>query len=156
MSRLFVIAAVSAAIVGSAGPARSADLATTLETMGQFSRFIEAAQSVGLYDELREGGVYCSNGCTVFAPTDDAFAGVTLPDDPQAAREIIQHHILPQIFRRSDIVSRQGEALAYDLSPLSYTGIATRNLMVGGVRFVRGDVDANNGVIHIVDEVIIP
>ena len=156
MTRLFVVSVLSAVVFSSVGPARSADLAITLETMGQFSRFIEAAQSVGLYDELREGGVYCSNGCTVFAPTDDAFAGVALPDDPQVAREIIQHHILPQVLRRSDIVSRQGEALAYDLSPLSYTGIATRNLMVGGVRFVRGDVDANNGVIHIVDQVIVP
>ena len=156
MTRLFVIAALSGALIGSAGPARSADLTTTLETMGQFDRFIEAARSVGVYDELREGGVYCANGCTVFAPTDEAFAGVTLPDDDLAARAIIEHHILPQPIRIADIVSRQGETLAYDQSPLAYSGIASRDLTVGGARVVRGDVDAINGVIHIVDQVSLP
>ena len=156
MIRVVAAVAVSAAVFGVTATARSADLATTLQTMGTFDRFIEAARAVGLFEELRDGGVYCSNGCTIFAPTDDAFAGVTLPDDDGAARAIIQQHVLPQEFRISDMLRSQGAALTYNLGSLSYSGIADRGLRVGDAQIVRGDVDANNGVIHIVDRVLLP
>ena len=157
MTRALSGAIVAMAMVTLAAPAaRSADLATTLQTMGSFDRFIAAAQSVDLFDELRDGGVYCSNRCTIFAPTDEAFAEVVLPDDEQAARAIIQRHVLPEEFRIGDIVSRQGETLTYEFGFLPYSGIAARDLKVGDARVVRGDVDATNGVIHIVDQVLLP
>lgn len=163
LARVIVSTAIVFAAIGSGGmvglmapAAHSADLATTLQTMQGFDRFIAAARSVDLLDELRDGGVYCSNGCTIFAPTDDAFADVVLPEDDQDARAIIQRHILPQEFRIGDIISRQGEALTYEFGYLPYSGLASRDLKVGGARVVRGDVDATNGVIHIVDEVLMP
>jgi len=169
MKKILASAAVAAAMALPAMPAQSADLATTLRVMGEvnefsFDTFIAAAEAVGLFDELAEGGAYCSNGCTVFAPTDEAFGALpagtveTLlqQENRQQLREIIQHHILPQTFTLDDIISRQGEALAYDYSFLPYTGIATRQLMAGGTGIVRGDVDANNGVIHVISGVITP
>ena len=56
MIRTLAFAGLSAAIIGLAvTPSRSADLATTLQTMGSFDRFIDAAQSVGLFDEQAGG-----------------------------------------------------------------------------------------------------
>ncbi len=169
MKKMLATVAVAAAMALPAVPAQSADIATTLRVMSEvnefsFDTFIAAAEAVGLFDELADGGAYCSNGCTVFAPTDDAFgrlpAGTVetllMVENRQQLREIIQHHILPRTFYRSNIASRQGESLAYDYSFLRYTGIATRNLLVGDAVFVRGDVDANNGVIHVIDSVITP
>jgi len=123
---------------------------------GAFSTLLAAAEAAGLVDTLTGDGPY-----TVFAPTDDAFAALPdgtvegLLEDPEALADILLYHVVP------------GEVFAADVVDLSSAtsaqgGEITIDVVDGGVvlngtaNVVTTDVDASNGVIHIIDAVILP
>jgi len=122
---------------------------------GQFNTLITAAVAAGLGDELASGGPF-----TIFAPTDAAFAA--LPDgtvdallgDVEALRQILLYHVVDGV-----VYSAQAAQLtsAPTLNGQNVSIAATANgLTVGGANVVAADVLARNGVIHVIDAVLIP
>lgn len=123
---------------------------------GNFSTFIDAIEIAGLQGIFTGSGPY-----TVFAPTDEAFD--RLPDavmedlfnDPKGnLAEVLLYHMAPGRHTVADIAANdtvatvQGSSLAVDAAG----GVAT----VNGAELVRADIPASNGVIHVIDTVMLP
>jgi uncharacterized surface protein with fasciclin (FAS1) repeats len=123
---------------------------------GAFSTLLTAAEAAGLVDTLNSEGPY-----TVFAPTDEAFAALpegtleALLADPAALADILLYHVVPGEVFAADVVgldsatSAQGEAITITINGETVT-------LNGSANVVTTDVDASNGVIHIIDAVILP
>ena len=122
---------------------------------GQFETLLAAAGAAGLAETLASDGPF-----TVFAPTDEAFAALpegtveALLEDPEALADILLYHVVPGEVLAADVVSLssattvQGSDIA-----ISVDGDSVK---VNEANVVATDVDASNGVIHIIDAVILP
>jgi transforming growth factor-beta-induced protein len=136
-------------------PAEKTIVETAIDA-GSFSTLVSAVQAAGLVDTLNGEGPF-----TVFAPTDDAFDA--LPDgtvavllaDPQGRlTEILLYHVVPGNYMAADVatsgslVTAEGSALAIDVSG--------GNVMVDGAQVIQADIECSNGVIHVIDAVMIP
>lgn len=121
---------------------------------GSFTTLVAALQAADLVDTLNSDGPF-----TVFAPTDAAFAA--LPDgalegllaDPVALANVLTLHVVPgrasaaDVVKLTNVATVQGAMLAVDTSD---------GVSVGGAHVVQADVPASNGVIHVIDRVILP
>jgi len=130
------------------------DILQTARAAGSLDTLLTAIDRVGLSDLLQHEGPY-----TVFAPSDEAFA--KLPDGavqsllatPDTLADVVNYHLVPGRIAAGDIAGRvsaetlQGEDLA-----ISNNGA----IRIDGARLVSGDVIASNGVIHIIDRVLLP
>ena len=126
---------------------------------GSFSTLITAVEAAGLVDALSDG----SASLTVFAPTDEAFAALpegtldALLADPDALASVLTYHVLGSAV---DVSS------ALDLAPTTVetlngakVAVTTRNdqnLYVNFSKVVDYDIEASNGVIHVIDSVLLP
>jgi uncharacterized surface protein with fasciclin (FAS1) repeats len=123
---------------------------------GQFNTLLKAATEAGLAETLSNGGPF-----TVFAPTDAAFAKLpagtldSLLADKAQLRAVLLYHVLPgrvtsdQITQRIHAKTAQGAVL--DVRPSHGTVAVGPNAMV-----TAADIHASNGVIHVIDSVLIP
>lgn len=123
---------------------------------GSFMTLLAAAEAAGLVDTLNGAGPF-----TVFAPTDEAFAALPegtvegLLEDPAALSEILLYHVVSGEVLAADVVgltsatSVQGSDIAITVDG----GTVTLN---GSSNVVTTDIDASNGVIHVIDAVILP
>lgn len=125
-------------------------------TNGSFDTLVAAIQAAGLEDTLSGEGPY-----TVFAPTDEAFAALPegtlekllLPENQEALTEILTYHVVSGEVPASDVTtgmvpSVEGE----DLDVVADAG----SVSVNGASVTQPDVMASNGVIHVIDTVLIP
>lgn len=170
------LAAVGLAVAGCGGndseaqgaPASATQPAmTTTETMeasnivetavaaGDFTTLASLLERAGLAETLADEGPF-----TVFAPTDEAFEAVpketldALAKDPEALRSVLLYHVVEGEARASDVASmRSAETLNGDSVRLQSSGDTVR---VDDARVVKADVIASNGVIHVIDGVLIP
>jgi uncharacterized surface protein with fasciclin (FAS1) repeats len=128
---------------------------------GRFTTLVAAVQQAGLVDTLKSEGPF-----TVFAPTDDAFA--KLPDglvtallhDVPALTNILLYHVIPGEVMAADVktqVEESGEVRAATVqgSELVLTA-EDGQLMIGDAQVIIEDIQASNGVIHVVDTVLLP
>lgn len=124
---------------------------------GTFRTFVTALRSADLVNTLEGNGPF-----TVFAPTDDAF--VRLSEHTRASlranRELwtalIKHHVVPGRLTSSDLLRDEPrEATSLDGRPLRIVAHGDQ-LRVSGAELVQRDVEGSNGVIHVVDEVLLP
>ncbi len=130
----------------------------TAAAAGQFQTLLAAAEAAGLVDTLAGPGPL-----TVFAPTDEAFArlpagtveGLLQPQNRDRLAAILSFHVVPGLITSADLAglatrleTAAGRELAIDAtaSPAN----------VGGARLIGADIEATNGVIHVVDRVILP
>lgn len=127
----------------------------TLATQRQFTTFSAALRRTPLYDALREAGPF-----TVFAPTDDAFdnqpQGVVnrLLEDPEKLTAILAYHIVPGRFTSADAARLSSSVTTLEGSDLR---VATApRITVNGAQVTQSDLLADNGVIHAIDQVLIP
>lgn len=126
-----------------------------------FSILIEAAQKAGLAEFLST-----ENNLTVFAPTDAAFAallsdlGLSSLDDVPVAdlTQILTYHVIGAKVMSTDLSTGYVPTLAsFDSSPVSmYIAVGNTVSINGSVSVTTADVEAENGVIHVVDKVILP
>ena len=155
---------ILAAAVLSLSMGTAADAANIVETAASakvFGTLLAAAQAAGLADALATG-----QNLTVFAPTDDAFAALpagtveTLlkPENKAQLAAILSYHVLPRVLT-SDMMPnktihirtiKQGGDRTLALTK-SASGVS-----VDGANVVTADVAASNGVIHIIDKVMLP
>ncbi|MGC9353846.1 MAG: fasciclin domain-containing protein [Mariniphaga sp.] len=128
---------------------------------GNFSILIEAAQKAGLAEFLST-----ENNLTVFAPTDAAFAallsdlGLSSLDEVPVAdlTQILTYHVIGAKVMSTDLSTGYVRTLAsFDSSPVSmYVTVGNKGSINGSVSVTTADVEAENGVIHVVDKVILP
>lgn len=128
---------------------------------GNFSILIEAAQKAGLAEFLST-----ENNLTVFAPTDAAFAallsdlGLSSLDEVPVAdlTQILTYHVIGAKVMSTDLSTGYVPTLAsFDSSPVSmYVTVGNKVSINGSVSVTTADVEAENGVIHVVDKVILP
>ncbi|MBI0445289.1 fasciclin domain-containing protein [Deinococcus sp. DB0503] len=137
-----------------AGPANCQSIAQIVMNDPQFSTLLTAVQGAGLADTLKSGQY------TVFAPTNAAFA--KLPSDQLAAvlndqdmlRGVLLYHVVPgkvsskQLTGLKSVKTAQGTNLTVSLMG--------NRAMVGGAHVIRADIPACNGVIHVIDTVLMP
>jgi uncharacterized surface protein with fasciclin (FAS1) repeats len=159
MFRQIAIGVVSAFMVGSAAHAQSAtkDIVDTAVSAGSFTTLAKALQAADLVDTLKEKGPF-----TVFAPTDDAFAKLppaTLEDLLKPAnkarlRRILTYHVVPGRVTAADVLKlKSANAVSGDTIDIK---ASEAGVMVEQARVIKTDITASNGVIHVIDSVILP
>lgn len=134
------------------------DIVETAINAGSFTTLVAAIQAAGLVETLQGEGPF-----TVFAPTDEAFAALgedtidTLlqPENRDQLVAILTYHVVPGEYFAGDlagqslsVASVQGDTIDIDA-----TGDA---VLIDGATVVSADVDASNGVIHVINQVIMP
>lgn len=151
---LGVIALVAASPVR-AGEHGGKNIVETAVAAGSFTTLAKALEAAGLVETLQGKGPF-----TVFAPTDEAFAKLPpgaldgLLADKEKLKGVLLYHVVPGSVMAKDVVkltsakTAQGESLAIAASG--------GKVKVDGANVVKADVKASNGVIHVVDAVMLP
>jgi len=125
---------------------------------GTFSTLLAAATHAGLAETLAEGGPF-----TIFAPTDEAFARLpagtveTLlrPENRQRLIDILTLHVVPgRVYADQAIAAGRADTLLNG-QPLRFRLMEGR-MSVNGISIIANDINASNGVIHVIDRVILP
>ncbi|TVP58189.1 MAG: fasciclin domain-containing protein [Gemmatimonadales bacterium] len=131
------------------------DIVDVAAEAGAFNTLLAAAEAAGLVDVLRSEGPF-----TVFAPTDEAFAALpegtveALLADPDALREILLYHVVSGKVMAADVVGlNHAESVQGSHLTISVSGETVR---INDAQVVTADVEASNGVIHVIDTVLIP
>jgi uncharacterized surface protein with fasciclin (FAS1) repeats len=161
MRKFAVVAAVSAALCG-ATSAHAENIVEVAKGAGTFGTLLAAAEAAGLAGALAEG-----NNLTVFAPTDDAFAALpegtveTLlkPENKDQLVAVLTYHVLPRQLASNMLPGRTihvktiksgGDKL------LAVTKSTDGSVTVDDANVVAADVAADNGIIHVIDKVMLP
>lgn len=165
--RLPIIAALAAFVVASPALAEhhekkdmakpAADLVDTAIGAGQFTTLVAAAQAAGLEGALRAEGKK-----TVFAPTDAAFAALPAgaledllkPENKAKLAAVLTYHVVDGKTKSKDLAGKTLEVATLNGAKLSVDG--TNGVKVGGANVVKADIYASNGVIHVIDAVLLP
>jgi uncharacterized surface protein with fasciclin (FAS1) repeats len=130
------------------------DIVETAVEAGQFTTLVELVQQAGLADELSGAGPL-----TVFAPTDEAFAAVpketlaALAEDPEALKRVLLYHVVDGAVT-SDQVTDGASAATLAGPEVAFT--VDDEVRVNDATVVSADVATSNGVIHVVDAVLLP
>lgn len=150
-----VVALATLALTSAPGLAgEPKNIVETAVAAGEFKTLVKAAEAAGLVDTLTSPGPF-----TVFAPTDDAFA--KLPDgalagllkNPDTLRAVLLNHVVPGSVMAADVVQLNsaktalGQSVAID---------AKNGVRVESAKVTKTDIVASNGVIHVIDAVILP
>lgn len=141
-------------------PAPNVELSDIVETAtaaGSFSTLLAAAKAAGLVETLKGAGPF-----TVFAPTDEAFkklpAGTvdTLlkPESKAKLASILSYHVVPRKILAADLAGKTMKVKTVEGSEISVN--ATSGVKVDDAKVVTADILASNGVIHVIDAVIMP
>ena len=133
------------------------DIVDTAVSAGDFTTLVAAVQAAGLVETLKSDGPY-----TVFAPTDEAFAKLPagtvetllLPENKDKLVAILTYHVVPGNVQAADVVNLTSASTANgaDLAINVDGGV----VFVNDARVIATDIEASNGVIHVVDTVILP
>ena len=147
--------AVDAGGAAPASVAAAPDIASVLESEGDFTTLLAALQDTGLIAELQDS----TQQFTVFAPTDDAFASLpegTLSEmDADQLRDVLSYHIVPSDVSLSDAAA-EGTATTEQGADLTIEGDAGGSATVDGATISEADIEASNGTIHVIDAVLLP
>lgn len=141
----------------SAASAMSKDIVDTAAVAGQFKTLVAAVEAAGLVDTLKGDGPF-----TVFAPTDEAFAklpdgtvdDLLKPENKDKLIAILTYHVVPGKIMSGDISGKSTEVKTVQGDMLSVD--ATNGVKVDEAKVVKADIDASNGVIHVIDTVVMP
>ncbi len=133
--------------------AQAKDIVDTAVSAGTFKTLVAAVQAAGLVDTLKGKGPF-----TVFAPSDEAFAKLpagtvdALLKDKAKLAAILTYHVVPGKVMAKDVKAGQVKTV----NGQSITVKTEGGVMVDGAKVVATDVGADNGVIHVIDSVIMP
>ncbi len=140
--------------MSSTTPAMKSDIVDTAVAAGQFNTLAKALTEAGLIETLKGSGPY-----TVFAPTDAAFAKIpadqlnALLADKEKLVKVLTYHVVSGTVMAKDVKSGavktvEGEALMIDVS--------SAGVKVNDANVIKTDIVATNGVIHVIDTVVLP
>lgn len=159
MRKLFASALVLALVATSAVSLRAnepaaKDIVDTAVAAGNFKTLAKALEAAGLIETLKGAGPF-----TVFAPTDEAFAKLpagtldALLKDKAKLTAVLTYHVVPGKVMAADVVKLkeaktvQGQSIKIDTSA---------GVKVDGANVIKTDIACSNGVIHVIDSVILP
>jgi uncharacterized surface protein with fasciclin (FAS1) repeats len=131
------------------------DIVDTAVAAGKFKTLVTAVKAAGLVDTLKGDGPF-----TVFAPTDEAFAKVpkdtldALLKDKKALAGVLTYHVVPGKVLAADVVKLDSAATAQGKAVKIVA--AGGKVTVNGATVVKTDIVCSNGVIHVIDAVLLP
>ena len=148
--------ALAVTATAQAGAAKSSlpDVVDTALAAGNFKTLAAALQAAGLVETLKGPGPF-----TVFAPTDEAFAKLpagtleALLADKQRLTAVLTYHVVAGQVMAADVVKLTA---AKTVQGSSLTIHTAKGVTVDGAKVVKADIQASNGVIHVIDAVLIP
>jgi uncharacterized surface protein with fasciclin (FAS1) repeats len=157
MNAMKTFTAGAVALALSFSVAKAADIVETTVAAGSFNTLVTAVKAAGLVDTLKGPGPF-----TVFAPTDEAFAklaGGTVenllkPENKQQLVAILTYHVVPGKVMSKDLLGKKPMVKTVEGTQVSID--ATDGVRVNDAKVVKADIEASNGVIHVIDTVIIP
>jgi uncharacterized surface protein with fasciclin (FAS1) repeats len=137
------------------GDSQMADIVTTAQQSGQLSTLVTALQVADLVESLKSSGPF-----TLFAPTDNAFSQVpqdiinNLLQNTDQLKQVLLYHVIPGEYLAEDVMDNdqletaEGEEITIDTS--------RGDVMIDNAKLVQADINCDNGVIHIIDNVLVP
>lgn len=134
------------------------DIVDVAASNGNFNTLVAAVQAAGLEDTLRSEGPF-----TVFAPTDAAFAALPagtvedllLPENKDKLAGILTYHVIPGAVMAADVSGASTDVTTVNGALLTVDGTGD-GVVVGGANVTAADIKASNGVIHVIDKVLLP
>lgn len=160
MKKLIIIAAAFAAAfalpINNASAAEEKTIVGVAAGAGQFNTLVAAVKAAGLVDTLNGKGPF-----TVFAPTDEAFAKLpagtveTLlkPENKQKLTAILTYHVIAGKVMAADVKTMSAKTVNGKEAAIKVDG---GKVTIGAATVVKTDIAASNGVIHVIDTVLIP
>ncbi|UCC85330.1 MAG: fasciclin domain-containing protein [Gemmatimonadota bacterium] len=133
------------------------DIVETAVSAGSFQTLVAAVQAAGLVETLQGDGPF-----TVFAPTDEAFAKLPAGTVEELLKEenreqlisILTYHVIPGKLMAQDVVELKGAETAQGQT-VSFS-LKSGEAYIDDARIIKTDIEASNGVIHVIDSVILP
>jgi transforming growth factor-beta-induced protein len=152
--QLFRLMSASALLAASAF---AGDIVDTAVSAGSFNTLVAAVKAAGLVDTLKGPGPF-----TVFAPTDEAFAklpGGTVenllkPENKAQLVSILTYHVVSGKVMAADVVKLKSASTVQGQSVK--VAVKGSSVMVGNANVVKTDIETSNGVIHVIDAVLLP
>jgi uncharacterized surface protein with fasciclin (FAS1) repeats len=158
----FILMAAALAVLATtawAAPAKQADTQKSIVDIakedGRFTTLLSALDKAGLVDRLQGDGPF-----TIFAPTDEAFAKLppgTIEDwfaNPQALSDVLSYHVVDGKLMAADVMQQESfNALTGQALTVTTEG---NTVMVDGAKVLTPDLEGSNGVIHVIDTVLMP
>lgn len=147
----------SLAMVSPAGAQQTRDIVDTAVAAGSFKTLAKALAAADLVGTLKGTGPF-----TVFAPTDEAFAklpagtleNLLKPENKAMLARVLTYHVVPGTVMAADVVKvSSAKAVSGDALHIKVAG---GTVMVDKARVVKTDIVATNGVIHVIDHVLLP
>ena len=137
--------------------AKAADIVDTAVSAGSVTTLVAAVKAAGLVDTLKGEGPF-----TVFAPTDEAFAKLPAgtvedllkPENKDKLVAVLTYHVVPGKVMSGDIAGK--EMMVKSVQGDTIDVNAMNGVMVDGATVTSADIEADNGVIHVIDAVIMP
>jgi uncharacterized surface protein with fasciclin (FAS1) repeats len=148
-------AVVAGGLVFASAYGTKKDIVDTAVEAGSFGTLVQAVQAAGLVDTLKGEGPF-----TVFAPTDEAFAKLPagtlegLLKDKAKLAAILTYHVVPGKVMARDVITMssaktvQGQSIDIE--------VGDQGVRVDDAKVVKTDIECSNGVIHVIDRVILP
>ncbi len=166
LGRLLKLAAVALPVAFGGTAAKATDIVDIALSSDQHQTLVTALEAAGLVNTLRGPGPF-----TVFAPTDDAFAALPAgtveellkPENKGQLTEVLTFHVVPGITLKRDVTGRGVIAETVQGQPMLVDGISNGVVFVGpgisrsgNMARVVAEVRTGNGVIHVIDKVLLP
>jgi uncharacterized surface protein with fasciclin (FAS1) repeats len=135
--------------------ARAADIVDTAVAAGSFKTLVTAVKAAGLVKTLKGKGPY-----TVFAPNDAAFAKLppgtveSLLKNKAKLATILKYHVVPGRVKAADVAGKSLKVTTAAGLPVNVDG--TFGVRVNDAHVIQPDIEASNGVIHVIDTVLLP
>lgn len=136
---------------------KAKDIVDTAVAAGGFTTLAAALEAADLVDTLKGAGPF-----TVFAPTDEAFGNLPAgaldnllkPENKEQLRSVLTYHVVPGKHMAEDVAGMEAAPTVNgkELSLKVEEGV----VMVDGAKVVQADIEASNGVIHVIDAVLLP
>jgi uncharacterized surface protein with fasciclin (FAS1) repeats len=133
------------------------DIVDTAIAAGSFKTLVAAVQAAGLVDTLKSVGPF-----TVFAPSDDAFAklpegtvaDLIKPENKAKLVSILTLHVIPGRVTAADVSGKEMSPTSVEGESLHVNG--KNGVTINGAKVISADIHCTNGIIHVIDSVIMP
>ena len=133
------------------------DVVGTAAANEQFSTLVTAVKAAGLVETLKSKGPF-----TVFAPTNDAFAALPKgtvenllkPENKNKLAAILKHHVVSGKVMASDVSGKKFSQATVNGTKINIDGLS--GVTVSGAKVISADLVTTNGVIHVIDKVLLP
>ena len=157
IAALAAIVFAPASFAGECAASKKSDIVDTAVSAGSFKTLATAVTKAGLVETLKGKGPF-----TVFAPTDDAFAKLPegtvaeliKPENKAKLTAILTYHVVPGKVMAADVV-KLSEATTVQGSSVDIK-VDGGKVYVDGAQVIKADIECSNGVIHVIDSVILP